>query len=40
VPSSIGSLIYSNLSGVEASTIQINNEDVDVIVEFAPDCYD
>ena len=39
-PASIGSLIYANLSGVKASTIRVNGEDVDVKVEFAPDRYD
>ena len=39
-PASIGSVIYSNLSGVTASTIRVSGEDVDVKVEFAPDRYD
>ena len=39
-PASIGSVIYSNLSGVKASTIRINGEDVDVKVEYASDRYD
>ena len=39
-PASIGSVIYSSLSGVKASTIRVNGEDVDVKVEFAPDRYD
>lgn len=39
-PASIGSVIYSNLSGVDAATIRVNGEDVDVTVEYAPDKYD
>lgn len=39
-PASIGSVIYSNLSGVTATTIEVNGEDVDVNVEYAPDKYD
>lgn len=39
-PASVGAVIYSNLSGIEASTIRVNGEDVDVNVEFAPDKYD
>lgn len=39
-PASIGSMLYSNLSGVEAATMRVNGEDIDVIVEFAPDRYD
>ncbi|MGN0372562.1 MAG: efflux RND transporter permease subunit [Enterocloster sp.] len=39
-PASIGSLVYANLSGIKASTIRVNGEDVDVKVEFAPDRYD
>ena len=39
-PASIGSVIYSSLSGVKASAIRVNGEDVDVKVEFAPDRYD
>lgn len=39
-PAGIGSVIYSGLSGVKASTIRVNGEDVDVKVEFAPDRYD
>lgn len=39
-PASIGSVIYSNLSGVKAATIRINGEDVDVKVEYASDRYD
>ncbi len=38
-PSSIGSTIYTNLSGVDAATIRIDNEDMDVTVEFASDRY-
>ena len=36
-PASVGSMIYTNLSGVKAATIQMNNEDTDVTVEYAPD---
>ncbi len=39
-PASIGSMVYSNLSGVKAATISVNGEDQDVKVEFAPDRYD
>lgn len=39
-PASIGSVIYTNLSGVKASTVRINGEDVDVKVEYASDRYD
>jgi len=39
-PASIGSMLYSNLSGIEAATMRVNGEDIDVIVEFAPDRYD
>ena len=39
-PASIGSTVYSNLSGITASTIRVDNEDIDVIVEFAEDKYD
>ena len=38
-PASIGSLVYTNLSGVSASTIRVDNEDVDVVVEFPSDRY-
>lgn len=34
-PASIGSVVYSNLSGVKAATISVNGEDQDVKVEFA-----
>ena len=39
-PASIGSLIYSNLSGIKATTVRVNGEDTDVRVEFAADKYD
>ena len=39
-PASIGSVVYSNLSGVKAATISVNGNDQDVKVEFAPDRYD
>lgn len=39
-PASVGAVIYSNLSGIDAATIRVNGEDVDVRVEFAPDKYD
>ncbi len=39
-PASIGSVIYSNLSGIDAATIRVNGEDVDVTVEYAEDRYD
>ncbi|MCD8371255.1 MAG: efflux RND transporter permease subunit [Clostridiales bacterium] len=37
---SIGSTVYSNLSGSTAMTIRVNNETIDVNVEFADDRYD
>ncbi len=40
VPAGIGSAVYSSLSGVKASTIRMNQEDIDVKVEYAPDRYD
>ncbi len=39
-PASIGSTIYTNLSGTTAMTIRVNNETIDVNVEFADDRYD
>ena len=39
-PAGIGSVIYSNLSGVKASTLRVNGEDVDIRVEYAKDRYD
>ena len=39
-PASIGSMIYSNLSGVKATTLRVNGEDIDVKVEYEPDRYD
>lgn len=39
-PAGIGSAIFSNLSGVKASTIRVNGEDVDIKVEYAKDRYD
>ena len=39
-PAGIGSAIYSNLSGIKASTIRVNGEDVDIKVEYAKDRYD
>ena len=39
-PASIGSVVYANLSGIDAATIRVNGEDTDVTVEFAPDRYD
>ena len=39
-PASIGSLIYSNLSGIKATTVRVNGEDTDVKVEFDADKYD
>lgn len=38
-PASIGSMIYSNLSGVKATTLRVNGEDIDVKVEYEPDRY-
>lgn len=38
-PASIGSTVYTNLSGVDAATIRVDNEDIDVTVEFAADRY-
>ena len=39
-PAGIGSAIYSNLSGIKASTIRVDGEDVDIKVEYAKDRYD
>ena len=39
-PASVGSVIYSTLSGVTAMTLNTAGEDIDVKVEFAPDEYD
>ncbi len=39
-PAGIGSMIYSSLSGVKASTIRVNGEDMDIRVEYAADRYD
>lgn len=39
-PSVIGSSVYSTLSGIKASTIRVDGEDIDVKVEYAPDKYD
>lgn len=39
-PAAIGSVIYTNLSGVDAATLRVNGEDTDVTVEFASDRYD
>ncbi|MCC8059783.1 MAG: efflux RND transporter permease subunit [Clostridiales bacterium] len=39
-PASIGSTIYYNLSGVTATTLRIDGEEIDVDVEFASDKYD
>ena len=39
-PAGIGSVIYSNLSGLKASTLRVNGEDVDIKVEYAKDRYD
>lgn len=39
-PASVGSVIYSTLSGVDAMTLNVAGEDIDVRVEFAPDEYD
>lgn len=38
-PAGIGSAIYSNLSGVKASTLRVNGGDMDIKVEFAEDRY-
>lgn len=38
-PSSIGGMIYQNLSGIDAASIRINGEDTDVTVEYDPDKY-
>lgn len=39
-PAAIGSLIYSNLSGIDAATLRVNGEDTDVTVEFDSDRYE
>jgi len=39
-PAVIGSNVYTTLSGIEASTIRVNGEDIDVKVEYAQDKYD
>lgn len=39
-PAGIGSVIYSNLSGVTAASVRVNGEDTDVVVEFGADKYD
>ncbi len=39
-PASVGSVIYSTLSGVEAMKLNSTGEDITVKVEFAPDEYD
>lgn len=39
-PAGIGSVIYSNLSGVTAASVRVNGEDTDVVVEFEADKYD
>lgn len=38
-PASIGSTLYSRLSGVTATTMRVDNEDIDVIVEYPEDQY-
>ncbi len=38
-PPSIGSTLYSRLSGVTATTMRVDNEDIDVIVEYPEDQY-
>ena len=39
-PAGIGSTVYTNLSGVDAATIRVDNENLDIRVEFAKDRYD
>lgn len=39
-PASIGSTLYSRLSGVTATTMRVDNEDIDVIVEYPEGTYD
>ena len=39
-PAGIGSTVYTNLSGVDAATIRVDNENLDIRVEFAADRYD
>ena len=39
-PAAIGSTVYTNLSGVDAATIRMDNENLDVRVQFAEDRYD
>ncbi len=39
-PAAIGSTVYTNLSGVDAATIRVDNENLDVRVQFAEDRYD
>ena len=38
-PASIGSTIYTRLSGATATTMRVNNEDIDVKVEYPEDQY-
>ena len=39
-PASIGGTIYNRLSGVTATTMRVNNEDIDVVVEYPEGQYD
>ena len=39
-PEGIGSTVYTNLSGVDAATIRVDNENLDIRVEFDKDRYD
>ena len=39
VPAGIGSMVYSNLSGIKAATIRVAGEDVEVRVEYPSDRY-
>ena len=39
-PAIIGSGVYANLSGIDASTIRVDGEDIDVTVEYANNKYD
>lgn len=39
-PSAVGGLLNGMLSGVEATTMEVNGEDVSVLVEYPDDAYD
>lgn len=39
-PATIGSVVYSNLSGITAATLRVDGEDIDIKIEYAPDKFD